>query len=105
MYSCKIHSTESIYTRPSGKSDCRLCKNKRITEKRKKIKLDAGGKCTTCGYDKCLEALEWHHLDETKKEFSIRDLQDVSKARLEKELEKCVLLCANCHREVHAKMR
>lgn len=58
-----------------------------------------GGKCEICGYDKCLVALEAHHVDPSTKDFSISDVASLD--RIERELEKCVLLCANCHREVH----
>lgn len=58
-----------------------------------------GGKCEICGYDKCLSALEAHHVDPRIKDFNISDVTNVG--RIECELEKCVLLCANHHREVH----
>lgn len=60
-----------------------------------------GGKCNICGYSRCIKALEFHHLDPSEKDFS---LSVVSKSfeSIKPELDKCVLLCANCHREVHA---
>jgi len=66
-----------------------------------------GGKCLKCGYDKCLAALEFHHrkpkyknkLLEGNRAFSIKGKWN----ELKKELNKCDLLCANCHREVHAR--
>lgn len=62
-----------------------------------------GGKCSICGYNKCKEALEFHHIDPTEKEFSFGKTlaNPTSWDRLVKELEKCILLCANCHREIH----
>jgi hypothetical protein len=60
-----------------------------------------GGKCQICGYDKCFRALELHHLDPTQKEFNISHRGHCrSWERVKKEINKCVLLCANCHREV-----
>lgn len=62
-----------------------------------------GGKCEICGYDKNISALEFHHIDPTTKEFQI-DLRHFSNTNLEKlqnELDKCILICANCHRELH----
>lgn len=74
----------------------------------RKKKLDAiekfGGKCQECGYDKCINALEFHHLDD-KKEKPTYIIMRWSWERVKKELEKCILLCANCHREVHYKAR
>jgi hypothetical protein len=62
-----------------------------------------GGKCTKCGYDRTPSALEFHHQDERRKNFNISGT-NLTKRRwpeLVAEAGKCVLLCANCHREVH----
>ena len=65
-----------------------------------------GGKCQSCGYNKCLEALEFHHIDPKQKDFSISQYgHSRSWERVRKELDKCVILCANCHREIHATMQ
>ena len=64
-----------------------------------------GAKCEICGYDKCIEALEFHHLCESDKNFGLSEKGYArSWKRVEKELKKCVLLCANCHREIHAEV-
>ena len=60
-----------------------------------------GGKCEFCGYNKCIEALEFHHIDETTKEFQISS-STKSLEKQKKEADKCYMLCANCHREVHS---
>ena len=62
-----------------------------------------GGKCKICGYSRCLVALDFHHIDESKKEFELsqRDLTRTWK-KIVDEARKCVLLCSNCHREVHS---
>lgn len=84
------------------------CKNKVATDKfRKKQKIKAveykGGKCVICGYNKCYEALHFHHLDPTKKDFGIsKSGNTFIWDKLKEELDKCVCLCANCHAEVHA---
>jgi predicted HNH restriction endonuclease len=80
-----------------------------VHKRRKKIRMTAveykGGKCEVCGYDRCIEALEFHHRDPSQKDFSVSaDGCTRSWARVKKELDKCVMLCANCHREVHAKL-
>lgn len=65
-----------------------------------------GGKCVGCGYNKYLAALEFHHLDLTQKDFAVAangytgDYNKLSD-KVTKELDKCVLLCSNCHRETH----
>lgn len=62
-----------------------------------------GGKCIICGYNKCVWALDLHHIDDSTKEFglSVRGLTR-SWEKLKQEADKCVLVCANCHREIHA---
>lgn len=72
-----------------------------------KRKLEAismkGGKCEKCRYDKNISALDFHHLNPEEKDFQL-DLRHFSNNNLDKlklELDKCQLLCANCHREVH----
>jgi 5-methylcytosine-specific restriction endonuclease McrA len=79
-----------------------------VKKRRRKIREKAihylGGKCQICGYGKCAEALEFHHLDGSSKDFGISSRGHArSWERVRSELEKCMLLCANCHREVHAK--
>lgn len=74
----------------------------RFRQKRKQdLVYVMGGKCILCGYDKCQQALEFHHIETIEKEYTLssgncRDWeQDI------KEIQKCALLCSNCHKEVH----
>ena len=60
-----------------------------------------GGKCIECGYDKCPAALEFHHTDPSKKEFGIGGGYNRSWEVIKLELDKCVMLCSNCHHEKH----
>jgi hypothetical protein len=63
----------------------------------------AGGKCSICGYHKNLAALVFHHTGSTSKDFKL-DMRSLSNRKLEpvlKEIEKCILVCANCHAELH----
>ena len=77
-----------------------------VTRRRKRLKEMAielkGGRCQFCGYNKYIAALEFHHLDEKTKKFdlSTRGLTRSWK-RIKKEIEKCILVCANYHREIH----
>ena len=61
-----------------------------------------GNKCNLCGYNKCFAALEFHHKDGQKKDFGLasRGLTR-SWETIKRELEKCVLVCSNCHKEIH----
>jgi|SRR3989344_6898850 len=77
-----------------------------VDKRRRKIKSLAiaykGGKCCRCGYERFEGALEFHHLDPRGKDFSLsKDGLTRSWERTKKELDKCVLVCANCHREIH----
>jgi DNA-binding CsgD family transcriptional regulator len=77
----------------------------RIKSRRQKIKEKAveykGGCCESCGYKKCLWALDFHHTKEGEKDFGIAKYSTFSWEKIKKELDKCIMLCANCHREVH----
>lgn len=84
------------------------CKNSyHVDARRKKLKEMAvehkGGKCELCGYDRCIQALTFHHIDPTQKDFTISASGHTrSWNKLRRELNKCIMLCANCHAEVHA---
>jgi hypothetical protein len=78
-----------------------------VSNRRRKLRELAiqykGSCCALCGYNRCAEALEFHHLDPAKKDFTISDRgYSQSWEKIKNELDKCVMLCANCHREVHA---
>lgn len=63
---------------------------------------EAGGCCAVCGYDRCIINLHFHHVDPAEKSFSLSMHTTKSLAAYREEMEKCVLLCANCHGEVEA---
>jgi len=69
---------------------------------KKKLVEYKGGKCEKCGYDKCLEALTFHHRNPKDKSFVISGKHSKKPAILFNEVDKCDLLCHNCHNEVHA---
>jgi len=107
---CKIHGLVEFKARTKrGKpiaDKCRLCAIDAVNKRRKKMKLLAieylGGKCSICGYSKCASALDFHH-KEGQKDFGIGSRgTSLSWEKNKKELDKCQLLCANCHRETHA---
>lgn len=78
-----------------------------VAKRRKKLKLMAvelkGGKCQICGYHKCISAMDFHHVNEKEKSFAL-GLRGLTRSwhSIEQELRKCILVCANCHREIHA---
>jgi len=85
-------------------SDRREYLIKAVSKRRKTLRNKAveykGGKCSVCGYDKCFGALEFHHLKGKDFGLSASGLTR-SWDKIQTELEKCILLCANCHRELH----
>ena len=80
---------------------------KAVAKRRRKIKLLAieykGGKCQICSYNKYPGGLDLHHIDRKSKSFGIGDKGYTrSWEKVRTELDKCVLVCANCHRELEA---
>jgi 5-methylcytosine-specific restriction endonuclease McrA len=79
---------------------------KAVAQRRKKLMQQAieykGGNCMICGYNKCIRALTFHHVDPSQKSFGI-SARGITRSweKIKDELDKCVLLCANCHAEVH----
>lgn len=76
-----------------------------VVKRRRKVKALAvaykGGRCQVCGYAKYQGALDLHHLDPKLKEFGIADTgYNHSWDKIREEVDKCVLVCANCHREI-----
>lgn len=80
--------------------------SKNVIKHIKKRKTDLinvlGNKCCICGFDKFQEALEFHHVNPEEKELKLSANMMVALDRQIKEARKCVLVCANCHRGIHA---
>jgi len=109
-YQCRTCSTtgeENFYK--TARYQCKACWNKRTAQtgkdKIKDIKLEYGGKCSRCGYNTCLDALEFHHTDPSIKEFHLGERRGLRIDTLRAELNKCILVCRNCHTELHFEMK
>lgn len=105
--SCKHHGETSFVREGRGYYRCKRCRIERVSRRRRQIKRklveEAGGKCVICGYDRCQQVLQFHHLDPTVKEFHLgQNGVTRSLERSRAEARKCILLCANCHGEVEA---
>ena len=75
--------------------------NKALQESRRKaFILSFKEECALCGYSKCKEALCFHHIKQDEKEREIKP--KLTYKQIETEIKKCVVLCANCHMELHA---
>jgi len=79
---------------------------KAVSKRRRKIKQliveYKGGKCIVCGYHKHAGSFDLHHLDGNTKEFGL-SARGITRSwkKVKHEADKCVLVCANCHREIH----
>ena len=75
----------------------------RATLRKFELVKSLGGCCSKCGYNKNLAALEFHHIDASKKSFQLdaRRIANTSKKKITEEVAKCELLCSNCHKETH----
>lgn len=104
---CKKHGLTEYVLRNDGRYRCKKCSVEAVQRRREKIKMLAieykGGECEICGYKRCVSALEFHHLDPNEKEFGVGEKGYTrSIETIKKELDKCILVCSNCHREIHA---
>lgn len=94
-----IHCGKVLEDTVKGRQ-CASCQtNRRRFEKKLDIVEYLGNKCSKCGYNKSVTALEVHHLDPSIKRFNISGSHTRSWKVLKEELGNCVLLCSNCHRE------
>lgn len=107
---CKKHGDVPFILEGRGYYRCTKCRVEAVHRRRRKVKAMAvehkGGKCERCGYDKFIGALEFHHKDPSKKDFAIAAKGHCrSWAKVKEELDKCSMLCSNCHKEVHEEIR
>jgi DNA-binding CsgD family transcriptional regulator/DNA-directed RNA polymerase subunit RPC12/RpoP len=105
--SCPRHGLTRFRLDNRGSYRCLRCRQERVAERRRTVKrilvAEAGGRCARCGYDQCIAALQFHHLDPSTKSFTVSSngvTRSIERAR--QEARKCILLCANCHAEVEA---
>ena len=90
----RTYADRAVYMREAVK--------KRRRKLREMARASKGSKCAICGYDKCQRALSFHHLDPDKKEFTLSTKGLTrSWSKIEAEIKKCILVCANCHMEIH----
>jgi hypothetical protein len=101
---CKIHGETEFILRSDKGYRCKKCAVGAVNKRRDKLKKMSieykGGECENCGYNKCERALTFHHLDPTKKEIKL-SRANISWEKIKLELDKCILLCFNCHMELH----
>lgn len=101
---CKKHGETEFVLRSDGIYRCKKCCVEAVQRRREKLKLLAveykGGECQICGYKKYVGALEFHHLNPEEKDFAIGYTRSFE--AIKQELDKCIMVCSNCHKEIHA---
>ena len=101
---CKKHGEQEFVQEKNGYFRCRRCRNNHVIKNRQDVKLKLieykGSKCKICGYNKCIRSLGFHHLDPSKKELKIGG-STLNFNFLKQEVDKCILVCSNCHGEIH----
>jgi len=86
-----------------SKNVCNSCRaNHRRFALKDKMIAYKGGHCSICGYKKCNRALTFHHLDPNQKDFNFAGNHSRKWEKIQIELDKCILVCQNCHCEIHA---
>ena len=102
---CLSHGETEFFIDSRGRYRCKKCRSEAVVRRRRKVKAilvaEAGGRCSVCGYDRNMRALQFHHLDPSLKRHEM-NAKGVAIAidKLRAEARKCVLLCSNCHAEV-----
>ena len=110
---CKYHACKNLVNQNKTNRKrlfcSKKCGNKYAVDKRRlELKFKAhqykGGKCEICGYKGLPCSFDFHHINPSEKTFSIsNDPHTRSWERIKEELNKCQLLCANCHRDLEFK--
>jgi hypothetical protein len=102
---CKKHGLTDFVLRNDGRYRCKKCAVDAVQKRREVLKIKSveykGGKCVKCGYNRFIGALEFHH-NSGEKDFGIAEkgyTRSWEKVKLE--LDKCILVCSNCHKEIH----
>lgn len=99
------HAVETVlkYVK-TKKREKKITKSESVILWRKRVKQKLiqykGGSCQICGYNKSITALHFHHKDPKEKDFAIGG-KSLSFDKLKSESDKCILVCSNCHCEIH----
>ncbi len=101
---CGETRPEMFYKKPQ--TECKRCFQRRRAQQNQRnraiVVRTMGGRCAICGYSRCEAALEFQHRDSSGKDPKYRTTKNSSVEVMLAEARKCVLVCANCHRELHS---
>lgn len=104
---CLIELPVNLFGKKQKKlqSYCKPClysyQMKRWELRKQKAVFFKGGECSLCGYSKNFAALHFHHKDPEHNLFDWNKLRLHAWSTVVAELDKCILLCSNCHAELH----
>ena len=100
LKSININTIPLAPNKPKPKRN-RSWDQKSVKNKKEKAVTYKGGKCEKCGYNKCIAALDFHHKNPEEKIYDVKSLMNRKWELIQEEIDKCILLCSNCHREEH----
>jgi hypothetical protein len=95
---------KEYFKQPEVKRKKLISYKNRLSRIKKEAVVYKGGECKICGYNKCLSALEFHHINPNEKDKKLNSRgidRRKSFNNLKSELDKCILVCCRCHREIH----
>ena len=109
---CTHHGTTEFAFYSAGHGSrrwrCKRCVGEAVTRRKQRVKrilvTEAGGCCAVCGYDRCIINLAFHHVNPAEKSFDLSMKTTKAIAAYREEMKKCVLVCANCHGEIEARL-
>lgn len=103
--------SSGYYTRSDGtkgksyKPECKPCLvSKQVNRYNELWNKYFVARCSRCGYNKCEAALDLHHVDASK-DFTFAQRYSISETKFAEEAAKCIVVCANCHREIHEELK
>ena len=107
LYKCSKCGDTNPENFPKGRyAECKKCRTRYNKRNIKDSKLRAieylGGKCMCCGFSSGTSAFDFHHINPASKDSNFKTHLYWSWERLQRELDDCLLLCSNCHRQLHA---
>tara|TARA_Y100000389_G_C17344726_1_gene455235 strand:- start:371 stop:1006 length:636 start_codon:yes stop_codon:yes gene_type:complete len=105
---CNEERSVKDFYKGGSKSWCKTCRRHKKKQDKRDDKRNAieykGGKCEHCGYEKCDAAFDFHHKNPKEKDFGISMSGKRFGVDIKRELDKCLLLCGNCHTAEHHRL-
>ena len=105
---CPRHGRVVFHLHAGHRWRCGRCVGEAVTRRHRRVRAllveEAGGRCVVCAYDRCPSNLHFHHVDPARKSFELNMSQGRSLDAYRREALKCVLVCANCHGEIEARL-